>query len=123
MTHTHRLRTLALAAAGLFASAVVRACGGESPSSGQPPTIAEEAFVAAMAELHHARLTVLDGELSDGDRARILARHGLEAADLLTFAEVHGGDVTYMVRVLDDVARATRQRDLEDPSPIDGPVP
>jgi hypothetical protein len=98
-------------------------CTGGDPAADRPSTISEDMFVAAMAQLNHARTGTLDGELTNEERARILARHGLEEDDLLTFAEVHGGEIAFMLRILDEVARATRLIDLEDPAPPEGVLP
>jgi hypothetical protein len=74
-------------------------------------------FVTAMAELHHAVNHTLDGELDPAARARILDEVGVVPDDLITFAEVYGGDVSFMLTVWDSVARETRFLATQAPVP------
>lgn len=62
-----------------------------------------EAFIATYVDLRAAAIRAEDHRLSDELRSEILARHGVTEEGLLAFAEVHGGDVTFMRDVWDEV--------------------
>lgn len=62
-----------------------------------------ETFVATFAELRDAAMRQPLKVLTEEDRARILAAHGVTEEDLITFAESWGGDPAYMTGVWDEV--------------------
>lgn len=66
--------------------------------------IPRDTFVTAYVELREAELN-LPTERVDSARAAILAKHRLTDQDMLTFADVHGRDVTFMKDVWDDVEK------------------
>jgi len=88
--------------AGLALLVALAACG---DADGGAPTnvIDREAFVSTYVELRVAALHAPDLELSDQQRADILARHGVDEADLLEFADVHGRDIQYMSDVWNEI--------------------
>jgi len=64
--------------------------------------IPQDTFVTAYVQLREAALS-LPSERVDSAREAILAEHHLSQQDMLTFAEVHGRDVTFMKDVWDEV--------------------
>jgi hypothetical protein len=84
-------------------------CGSRENLAVENAAISHLTFVTAMAELAHATTHTLDGAMDASARSAILARVGVEPQDLLTFVEVYGDDVTFMLAVWDEVARETRQ--------------
>jgi hypothetical protein len=101
----------------LVGSIVMVSCASEVDDYRQPWTIQEATFVAVMAELQHATNHTLDGALDPASRNAILERMGVQPDDLLTFADVHGPDVTYMLMIWTEVARATRELATQAPVP------
>jgi hypothetical protein len=90
---------------------ILGGCGDDRSSEKTSDTIPESTFVAVMAELHHATETALEEELSPELRSEILQRHGVRDQDLLTFADVHGGDVASMLRIWQAVGQHSRAMD------------
>jgi hypothetical protein len=92
-------------------------CQGDFPGAGTEPTITEDAFVEAMAELRVAAWAELDGVLPETKRDEILARRGLDPEDLLHFVEVRGLDVPGMhavwVRVDEAVSQGRAELDVD----------
>ncbi|HSM06785.1 MAG TPA: hypothetical protein VK858_19320 [Longimicrobiales bacterium] len=85
----------------LLIAAGTTACG---PDDGaMPETLDRETFVAVMVELRKAALAESDATLRPSEREQILGGHGVTEEDLLTFAEVHGQDPTYMAEVWRDI--------------------
>jgi hypothetical protein len=66
-------------------------------------TIDREIFIETYVDLRVAALGSETGALGDDARAEVLARHGVTAEDLLTFANVHGRDVELMRDVWNEV--------------------
>lgn len=98
----------------LMCSALVlggAACEPGFPRAESEPTISEDRFVAAMADLRRAALYREGSRLPIVERDRILEEHGLEPEDLIRFAEVHGPDVPYMYRVWSRVEAEIRGTD------------
>lgn len=82
-------------------------------------TMPREQFIEVFVDLRHeARIELLaDGEelspeLAEG-RDRVLARHGVEAEDLLHFVEVHGDDLPYMLDVWSEIDAGLAERSNE----------
>jgi hypothetical protein len=69
------------------------------PTPPAEPTISEDLFVAAMVAILSEAPSHQDSRLPEAERDRILREMGLVPADLVTFAEVHGSDVSYMLSV------------------------
>jgi hypothetical protein len=69
------------------------------PAAPSGPTISEHEFVAGMVAILVEAPAHQDSRLPDAERDRILREMGLVPADLVTFAEVHGSDVSYMLSV------------------------
>lgn len=84
----------------LLLTAGAVACGGEA----EPVTIDRATFVDAYVELRSAALrrglSGVDGPLRDS----VLREAGVTEEELLTFAEVHGGDLEFMQEVWTDVS-------------------
>ena len=55
-----------------------------------------ETFIATYVELRAAALSSPSGTIDPGQRDSILTLHGAFEADLLEFAELHGGDPEFM---------------------------
>ncbi|TVP49928.1 MAG: hypothetical protein EA350_01240 [Gemmatimonadales bacterium] len=89
----HRVAFLLLL---IFASS---GCERGFPTAGSEPTIPEDEFVEAMAELRTATFRQEGGTLPVSERDEILRRRGLAPEDLVKFAEVHGPDVPFMFAV------------------------
>jgi len=85
----------------------------EGPESG---SLDRATFVDAWVDLRTAALASPAREISPTERDRILAERGVTQEELLTFAEVHGSDVSYMKEIWDEVALRMRP---EVPSPGD----
>ncbi|HET9948488.1 MAG TPA: hypothetical protein VFQ22_06180 [Longimicrobiales bacterium] len=91
-----------LAAAPALLLALATACG--SGESALPPDLIDrETFVEVYVDLRRAALEAEGDTLTPALRDEILARHGVEARQLLDFAEVHGRDVELMRAIWDDV--------------------
>ncbi len=76
-----------------------------------------EDFIATYVDLRVTALHTPDVTLSDEQRADILARHGVDEAGLLHFADVHGRDIAYMTDVwnaIDDRIQKTNGAPSED---------
>lgn len=76
------------------------------PDAPSGTTISEHDFVAAMAAILVEAPAHQDSRLPEAERDRILREMGLVPGDLLTFAEVHGSDVSYMLSVWTQVDAA-----------------
>lgn len=87
---------------------VAAACGGSAPPGGEP--IDREVFIETYVELRLAALAAEDFVVSPEERDQILARHGVDQARLLHFAEVHGPDVDFMNDVWAEVERLIDER-------------
>ena len=86
---------------GLAAAAVALAAAGCGPEA--PVTIDREVFVQTYVALRVAELRSPRAVIPDADRDSVLAAMGVVAEDLVTFAEVHGGDPVYMEGVWTEV--------------------
>lgn len=89
-TSSVRVAVLALLIAG---------CGGDSG----PETIDRDVFVETYADLRIAAVQTDSQRIAVADRDSILAAHGVSAADLERFAEVHSVDLDFMRDVWNDV--------------------
>jgi hypothetical protein len=78
---------------------VLAGCERGFPVPASESTISEDQFVAAMAAILSEAPAHQDSRLPEEERDHILREMGLEPGDLVTFAEVHGTDVTYMLSV------------------------
>lgn len=85
----------------LAAAVVVFAAAGCEPDA--PATIDREVFVQTYVALRVAELRSPGAVVPDADRDSVLAAMGVVAEDLVTFAEVHGGDPVYMEGVWTEV--------------------
>ena len=88
----------------------------------QPPaeTISREVFVETYVGLRVAQLRGAFGDpLPPEERERVLAENGVTEEELLTFAEVHGADVTFMERLWEDVERRFEEVRNAPDTPID----
>lgn len=74
-----------------------------------------EAFIETYVALRAAGLQTESRVISPEDRERILAEHHVAQEELLHFAEVHGGDATFMREVWEEVESRLedRQTDVE----------
>ena len=82
-----------------FLAAALLGCGPEAPEG----VIDREVFIEAYVDLRVAALEAEDRQMSEAVRAEVLARHGIEAEDLLEFAEVHARDLELMRDVWNEV--------------------
>lgn len=78
----------------LASVSVAAACGG-SPTD-DATAIDRQTFIDAYVDLRVAALQADDFVVPIEERDAILARHGLDADDMLRFADVHGRDVDFM---------------------------
>jgi len=99
---------------------LLASCDNGIPGSGREPTISEEHFVAAMAELRYEALRRTTGQVPPEERERILAEHGISGEDLIQYAEVHGPNVPLMNRVWSSVEERVQRRLL---SGVEGSEP
>ena len=89
-----------------FVAAVALAAPGCEEEGPPAETIGREAFVETYVALRTAQLRGAFGDpLPAEDRERVLAEQGVTEEELLTFAEVHGPDVTFMERLWEDVEK------------------
>jgi len=88
--------------AGLALLVTLVACG-DADRGTSADVIDREDFIATYVELRVTALHTPDLGLTDQQRADILARHGVDEAGLLAFADVHGRDVAYMSEVWNDI--------------------
>jgi len=79
------------------------ACRGEPTASPGVTGMDRETFIATYVDLRTAVIRGDAHELSDADRARILAEHGVTEEEILAFPRVHGDDVAFMRGVWDEV--------------------
>ncbi len=90
-------RRAGLVLAGLLALAVA-ACGGNVPE-----TIDREVFIGTYVDLRMAAIDTDSAQVSEAERAEILARHGVTEDDLVTFADAHATRLEFMREVWNDV--------------------
>ena len=108
MTRSFTLRTLTMVLA-----ATAFACGGwptETPTDQDP---ARETFIATYVALRTAVIQGDNHQLTDGERTRILAEHGVTEDDLNAFVATHGEDVEFMQKVWDEVEARLDQAGLQ----------
>ena len=86
---------------GFAAAAVALAAAGCEPEA--PETIDREVFVQTYVALREAELRSPGAVIPDADRDSILAEKGVSEEDLMTFAEVHGGDPVFMEGVWTEI--------------------
>lgn len=98
LSATLRRSSLALATALILGSAALASCGDEPTAA-----IDRDTFVTVWVDLRTAAMAAPGGVVAPADRERILESHGVSEDDLLEFAEVHGGDVPFMVEVWAEV--------------------
>lgn len=79
------------------------ACGGEPTASPDAVGLDRETFIATYVDLRVAVGRHGTHELTDAERTRILADHGVAEADFLDFVEIHGTDVAFMRAVWDEI--------------------
>lgn len=108
-----------------FAAALLLAAGCDE--DGEPETVSREVFAETYVALRVAELTEGGDEgISAGARERVLAEKGVTEEDLLTFAEVHGPNVSFMEQLWEDVEKRLEElrntQDMTDPG-ADGPPP
>lgn len=96
-------------AAALWAAA----CGGGQPTL-PSDLIDRETFIATYVDLRIAALQSPDRNIDTVASAEVLRRRGLEAHQLLDFADVHGRDVEFMRAVWDEVERRISEYDLSE---------
>lgn len=104
MAPTTLRRTTRVAHGTLVAMVLLAAaCSPDTAAPVGGSTVDREVFIATYVDLRVAVIRAEGFELSDKDRATVLARHGITEEDLLGFAEFHGEDVAYMRGVWDEV--------------------
>lgn len=86
---------IALLAAGLLTAA----CGSEPVIE----TIDRQDFIHTYADLRIAAVRTDSSRVAAAARDSILTAHGVTEADLMTFAEVHAGDLDFMRDVWNEV--------------------
>jgi hypothetical protein len=91
-------------ATAFMAGACLAGCHG-SASGPDADTIDSETFISSYVDLRAATVSLDTPGALDSARTAILARHGVTQQDLLTFADVHGEDATFMRAVWDEVER------------------
>lgn len=94
-------------------------CSPTNPGDHPTEAIQRDLFITAYVELRVAALQAEGQELTLRDRDRVLARLGVEEADLLEFVEFHGKDVTFMRLLWEEVDSVLegRRRPQEDRGP------
>ncbi len=97
-TLTHRLIT----PAALLIAVLLAACGasGTGPDDG---ILDRETFIAVYVDLRVMALQEGAPGLTDAERQGVLDRHQVTEEQLLEFADVHGGDVSFMREVWDEI--------------------
>jgi hypothetical protein len=102
----------------LFPALVIAAsaCGGSDPAV-PADVIDRETFIATYVELRNAAIATPDFQVTPELRAEILARHGVDAEDLIRFAEAHGEDLDYMNAVWIEVETRIEGREVI-PDPV-----
>jgi hypothetical protein len=83
----------------VLATLAVAGCERGFPTAEDRPSISEDAFVAAVAELRHMGLNWEEGHAPAEERDRVLGGLGIEAGELVEFVEIHGRNVPYMYGV------------------------
>jgi hypothetical protein len=104
-------RTVA-AAALLLALA---SCSSDTAEPAGGDVIARETFIAAYVDLRMAAVASPDFRLPPGARDEVLARHGVDAEDLVRFAEAYGRDLELMNEVWTEVEERFRSADATPP--------
>jgi hypothetical protein len=97
-----------------FLGPLLAVCGGgvDVPAD----VIDREAFVATYVDLRRAAIASAEFQLTDEQRADILARHGVDDESLVRFANVHGRDLDYMNEVWTEIdARLTAEAGESEP--------
>jgi hypothetical protein len=94
-------RTVA-AAALLLALA---SCSSDTAEPVEGDVIDRETFIATYVDLRMAAVESPDFRLPPGARDEVLARHGVDAEDLVRFAEAYGQDLELMNEVWTEVER------------------
>lgn len=85
---------------------VLSACGEPTTGSRAAETIDRDVFIATVVDLRLAAYEHLDGEGWEAARDSVLEHHGVEADDLVRFAEAHGTRIESMIEVWDSISRA-----------------
>ena len=116
-----RLRIVLL---GALVTAVFGCRGAEEPEG----IIDRETFISTYIDLRRAGLATPTHQLPDTARDRILAEHGVTRDQLMTFADVRGGDPDYMVALWSEVTARMAPTDTVPPAPsyldtLTGPRP
>lgn len=108
------------ARAWCVAAALLAAAGCEEEGAPAETTIGREVFVETYVALRVAQLRGSAGDpLPAEDRERVLAENGVTEQELLTFAEVHGSDVTFMERLWEDVEKRLEEVRNAADAPVD----
>lgn len=105
-------RTLRLASATVLLGCVTASCGGD-PAAVEA-SIDRDTFVATYVDLRLSALGDASGEITDAERTRVLAKHGVTEDDLLSFADAYGADPATMKEVWNAVAEELRAAAGED---------
>ena len=101
------------AARRLLASTLVLsslACVGGPSNPDTSELMDRDTFIATYVDLRVAALTSEEGEVTDGSRPAVLTRHGVTEEDLVFFAEVHGGELTFMRDLWNEVELQLEER-------------
>ena len=77
------------------------ACGDDP--AGSSASVDRETFVATYVDLRLSALGTPTGEITDAERERVLAKHQVTEADLVSFAEAYGSDPATMKEVWEEV--------------------
>jgi hypothetical protein len=101
----------------------VLACDAGFPSSEGRAAIDRETFIRTYVDLRLAALEGETGRISEAERDRVLAEHGVTEDALRSFIEVHGRNVPYMNELWIEVDQRIRTElesaDQTPPEPAD----
>ncbi len=92
-------------------------CGGDT-STVASDVIDRETFIATYLDLRLAATAQPDFRVTSEQRAEVLARHGVDAEELIRFADVHGRDLEFMNEVWSEVETRFQEMSGESPPPL-----
>ena len=108
-------------AALLAGAALVLSGCGRDPAVSEADVIDRETFVATYVDLRTATLATPGDSLPAERKEEILGGHGVTEADLLAFAEAHGGDIDYMASLWAEVEKRLEERQAPSGEPTGAP--
>lgn len=99
----------------ILATVLAAACGLGGTGPGET-VLDRETFITVYVELRVMALQEGEPGLTDLERQEVLERHQVTEEQLMEFAAVHGGDVTFMRDVWDEIeARLDARRSASPP--------